>query len=360
MNHLQIENRKGKLNLNDGIHKDSADKLIDELSKLYGPDAVAAKMTIGDVVCAADGALESVEVEINSPGGSVFEGQRIYNALRQMSRRGVEIVTTVNGLAASMGSVILLAGDKRNMTKGSRIMIHEASTIAWGDARSLRKNADLLEGISAEIAEIYADRTGGEKDAIRNLMFAETWMTADEAKTNGFVHAVLSDAPSKKAKAEFDTVEKNMSIFAKLFPGNDEALKIEAAINENDTLRAELIDAQAKIDELAGLSEANAAHLADLVTAQAKANDLEIKIGEFESKVAEYDIKVAELTAANEITAEAVSLRAAELLASQGHPAPVVIDDNGEAQNKILTVEAFNALKPFEKMQFFKDGGKLS
>ena len=347
---LTIENRAGKLRLNDGVHKESADKLIEELDALYGPSAVGI-MSINNVVCAADNALESVEVEINSPGGSVFEGQRIYNALRGISARGVEVTTTVSGLAASMGSVILMAGDKRNMTQGSRIMIHEASTIAMGDSRAMRKTADLLDGISSEIAAIYAERTGGDEKKLRNLMFAETWMTADQAKENGFVDVVLKDG---KVKAEFDSDGKDMSIFAKLFPGNDEALKIEAAILENDSLRAELVEAQAKIDELSANDGATAALNIELTEANAK-------VADFEAKVSQYDTKIAELTAANEVTAEKVSIQAAELLAAQGHPAPVALEGGDlEASSNILTRHAFNALAPKEKMAFIKKGGKLS
>jgi ATP-dependent Clp endopeptidase proteolytic subunit ClpP len=328
---LTIENRAGKLRLNDGVHKDSADKLIEELDVLYGPSAVGI-MSINNVVCAADNALESVEVEINSPGGSVFEGQRIYNALRGISARGVEVMTTVNGLAASMGSVILMAGDKRQMTQGSRIMIHEASTIAMGDSRAMRKTADLLDGISSEIAGIYADRTGGDEKAIRNLMFAETWMTADEAKANGFVGTVLKDG---KAKAEFDSGGKGMSIFAKLFPGNEDALKAEASILENDSLRAELAAAQAKITELTANDGATAILNVEL-------SDAKSKISEFEAKVADYDIKVADLTAAAEVSAGKVSIKAAELLAAQGHPAPVALEgQGGTAPDPIKSLHGF-------------------
>ena len=311
---LQIENRAGKLRLNDGVHKESADKLIEELDALYGPSAVAAKMVIGEAVCKADDALESVDVEINSPGGSVFEGQRIYNALRGMSARGVEVTTTVNGLAASMGSVILMAGDKRQMTHGSRVMIHEASTIAWGDARTMRHNADLLEGISSEIAGIYADRTGGDEKSIRALMYAETWMTADEAKENGFVDVIIKDG---KAKAEFDTAENsNMSILSKLFPGNDQVAQLEASLAESDTLRADLGTAQARIDELAPLAEVNAQLQADLAEAQAK-------LDAAEAFAAENVQALSELTAAAEVTEEKVAAKASEILAAQGHPAPV-------------------------------------
>lgn len=317
---IEIQNRAGKLRLNDGVHKESADKLIQELDTLYGASAVAAQMVIGEAVCRADDALESVEVEINSPGGSVFEGQRIYNALRGISERGVEVTTTVNGLAASMGSVILMAGDKKQMTHGSRIMIHEASTIAWGDARTMRKQADLLEGISSEIAGIYAERTGGEPKAIRNLMFAETWMTADEAKENGFVDTVLKDG---KAKAGFDTGGKGMSIFARLFPDNAEAVaKLDLMLEENDTLRADLEAAQARVGELTPLAEVNAQLQTELA-------EFTAKVATLEGEIVTFTAQVVDLTAAATVTDEKVSIKAAELLAAQGHPAPVVLTGDG-------------------------------
>lgn len=261
------------------------------------------------------------------------------------------MTTTVNGLAASMGSVILMAGDKRQMNVGSRIMIHEASTIAMGDSRSLRKTADLLEGISAEIAGIYADRTGGDEKKIRNLMFAETWMTADEAKANGFIDTVIKDG---KAKAEFDNEEKSMSIFAKLFPGNDEALKIEASLLENDSLRADLESAQAKITELTGLSEVNAQLQADLSGAQ-------VKITELEASATAAAAKIVELEASSEITNEKVSIRAAELLATQGHPNPVnLTEENIDPSAKVKTRGEFNAMAPADRLKFVKAGGKIS
>jgi hypothetical protein len=173
------------------------------------------------------------------------------------------------------------------------------------------------------------------------------------------VDTVIKDG---KAKAEFDTEGKgNMSILAKLFPGNDQVAQLEASLAEVETLSATLESAQAKIVELTGLSEANAAYLSDLVTAQAKANELEIKIGEFEAKVAEYDIKLAEATAAAEVTAEKVSIKAAELLATQGHPAPVnLIEESNLPEAKTLTREAFNALTPRARLGFVQGGGKIS
>jgi len=330
---LKIENKKGKITLNDAVHKESADQLIHDLGQLFGASAVLAQMSIGDVVCAADDALEGVEVEINSPGGSVFEGHRIYNSLREMSARGVPVTTTVNGLAASMGSVILLAGDTRQMTKGSRIMIHEASTMAQGDSKSLRKTADMLEGISAEIAGIYAERTGGEKDAIRDLMHAETWMDAKQAKEAGFVQSIVGE--KQEEAAAFDTKPKGMTgILSKLFPGNDDAAKFEAEIAENETLRNELTEAQAKITELSGHAELIVSKDSEIIAHLAMISLLEASSKQ-ESEEAQAEI--AELKSTADESAEAIAQKASTLLASTGHPEPVDTSENAEAPTDAYT-----------------------
>jgi ATP-dependent protease ClpP protease subunit/archaellum component FlaC len=350
-NLIQIENKAAKLKLNDGVHKESADKLIEELGRLYGPAAVAAQMRIGDVVCAADDALESVEVEINSPGGSVFEGQRIFSALREMSNRGVQIVTTVNGMAASMGSVILMAGDVRRMTKESRIMIHEASSIAMGDARDMKRAADLLDGISRDIANIYADRTGGDPGQIRQLMFAETWLDADAAMAANFVSEVIDyskkpDDADAKSALPFDTPEKGMSIFARLFPDNADAVaKLESMLEENDTLRADLSAAQSRIDELAPLAEVNAKLQSDVAELTAKLDESGKTIEANAERITELEKQAEDLDAK-------ASIKAAELLAQQGHPQPVaLVGDSG--QTKTLT-EQFEELKGAEATAFYQ------
>jgi ATP-dependent protease ClpP protease subunit len=348
---IQIDNRRGKLKLNDGVHKESADKLIEELDRLYGPAAVAAQMRIGEAVCSAADALESVDVEINSPGGSVFEGQRIYSALREMSARGVEINTTVNGVAASMGSVILMAGDTRSMTRESRIMIHEASTIAMGDAAAMRKAGDLLDGISRDIANIYADRTESDPSAMRDLMRAETWMDAEQAKELGFVHAVVSYDRKKdgKADASFDIQPQGMGILATLFPGNDQVAKLEAAITESESLRADLETAQSRIDELAPLAEVNA-------TLQNEVNDLSAKLADSDRIANESAEKIAELEKQVEAVDEKAATKAAELLAQTGHPAPVsLVGDEGETKSVIDKLES---LTGNAKTEFYKANRK--
>jgi enoyl-CoA hydratase/carnithine racemase len=202
------------------------------------------------------------------------------------------------------------------MTAGSRVMIHEASTIAAGDARALKQQADLLESISAEIAGIYAERTGMDEDEIRKMMMAETWMTADEAKANGFVDVVLKDG---KEVAEFDTAAKGMTgLLSKLFPGNDEAAKIEASLIENDTLRAELSTANATIAELLAVGEANVALQAELVTARQDLVSLQSKFEQSLKAVTELEDDAANID-------QHIAEKASELLASTGHPSPVAL-----------------------------------
>ena len=338
---ITIENRVGRVRLNDAVTPMSADELIDDIERLYGAKAVADNLIVGGFEAKADDAMETLEIDIHTPGGSILDGYRIHNSLMQMRSRGVRVVATVNTLAASMGSVVIMAADEVNIVQGGRIMIHEAQQTVSGDAADHERSAKILNEMSDEIAQIYADRTGTTKDEMRDLMKAETWMGAQEALKRGFVDFIVTPYPA----TGFDkTPESNMSILAKLFPGNDQVAKLEASIEESETLRAELTAAQAKVDELIGLTETNAALHSDLAEANAK-------ITEFEASATATAEKVAELEVDATITAEKVSLQAAELLAAQGHPAPVAINAGDETIPTDL-LSQYEALKGIEKREF--------
>jgi ATP-dependent Clp endopeptidase proteolytic subunit ClpP len=311
MNLIQIENRSGKVSLNDTVHKESADKLLDEIGKLYGSKAVLAEMKIGEIVCKDDDALTTLELEINSPGGSVMEGHRIYNALRDASMRGVNVVTTANGVCASMGSVVLMGGDERRMTKGSRIMIHDASTMAQGNAASIQRTADLLESISSEIAGIYAERSGQDKETMRDLMKAETWMDADKAMEYGFIHSVQNYKVDKTAE---NNNTSGMSILAKLFPGNDQVAQLEMQVAENDSLRAEITELKAQID---GISDIQT----ELIESKVKIETLEAQV----SKIAVLEADLAAEKLKVEAAKASAGAQAIEALAAVGQPVALEI-----------------------------------
>lgn len=144
-------------------------------------------------LAAIDGDLE---VHINSPGGDCFDGLAIYNALAQ--RRG-NVTTIVDGLAASAASFIAMAGKTRLVCPGAMFMIHEASGLCIGNAADMRELAELLDKISENIADIYADRSG-RADGWRDAMQKESWYTADEAVAAGLAHR-LAQRPEESALA---------------------------------------------------------------------------------------------------------------------------------------------------------------
>ena len=137
-----------------------------------------------------------LNLHINCVGGDVFEGMAIYNVLK---KRTAETTVYIEGIAASMGSVVALAADKVVMAENSLFMIHNAWGGAMGEAKELKKTANLLEKISNEIADIYIKKTNLPYDKVKEMMDEETWLNADEALELGFVDSI-SDAIKVAAK----------------------------------------------------------------------------------------------------------------------------------------------------------------
>ena len=141
------------------------------------------------------GDVNELDIYINSGGGDVFAGIAIYNMLRRhMARKTVR----VDGLAASIASVIAMAGDEIVMAENAMMMIHEAWTMVGGNKRELRKVAEELERIDGMLAGTYAARTAAKEAEIAAMLETETWMTATEAVEKGFADRV---EPGLKAAA---------------------------------------------------------------------------------------------------------------------------------------------------------------
>ena len=131
---------------------------------------------------------KQLNVYINSPGGLVDEGTAIYNALKQ---HPATVNTRVMGIAASIASVIAMAGDTVEMSPGSLMMIHEASAFTIGTAADHRKSAEVLDTMTSSIAGIYAARSGKDVSHWRSLMSAETWFSDQEAVVAGLADSVV-------------------------------------------------------------------------------------------------------------------------------------------------------------------------
>lgn len=140
---------------------------------------------------------KDLTVAINSPGGDVFAGVSIYNALAEFNGN---VTVEITGLAASMASLIAMAGDKIVMLPGSMLMVHKPWSIVIGDINDFAKEIEVLETIEDSLVPIYAKRSGQTEEKVQELLDAETWMTAEEAVELGFAdEAIESKAKTSEA-----------------------------------------------------------------------------------------------------------------------------------------------------------------
>ena len=162
--------------------------IYDDIDDWWGVSAQSVVDQIRDMDAA------EINVRINCRGGMVFEGIAIYNALR-LHKANVHI--SIEGLAASIASVIAMAGDTVTIAENAMMMIHNPYGWATGDAEAMRKTADLMDKIADSIAVSYTARTGKSIEELKALMEAETWFTAQEALDMGLVDQI--DEPVKAA-----------------------------------------------------------------------------------------------------------------------------------------------------------------
>lgn len=172
-------------------------------------DAPAAEISIHDEIgawgiSAKDflGQLKNIpagrplNLSLHSPGGEVFDGLAIYHALKARGNVNVRI----EGLAASMASVIAMAGTRIEMPRNAYLMIHNPSGFAMGDAADMRQLADLLDKLKGSLIAAYRDRTKKSDEDLTAMMDAETWLTGEEAVAQGFADEV-TDAVALSASA---------------------------------------------------------------------------------------------------------------------------------------------------------------
>ena len=284
---------------------------------------------------------DTINLRINSPGGSVIDGNAMFNALQ---RHPAKVITHIDGLAASMASVIAMAGDEVHMADNALLMIHNPWTFSMGDADELRADADLLDKMSASILSAYG-RSQYEAEEIKDLMDAETWFTAQEAFDAGLVdhistglRAAASDITAMAEGAEIKVpAEKQVVSLTKQIDAISKAsVEISADLLEQVVINQAL---EAKVEEITTelASAALTMEAAEASFEQVSA-ELEAKAAEAETKAAELEAKDAEIEQTKEITEEVVAAKAAELVQVTAH-APVA--DLGDEENNKISSDEF-------------------
>lgn len=170
------------------MDRSTADVYVYDQIGAYG----VAAMAFTQELSALD--VGTINLKINSPGGEVFDGVAIYNALKNHRAR---VNVTVDALAASAASFIAMAGDQITMARGAEIMIHKAQGECRGDDTDMLALGERLAKMNDKIASFYTERAGGEQSTWLALMTAETWFTGPEAVAAGL--ADVSEDPENHA-----------------------------------------------------------------------------------------------------------------------------------------------------------------
>lgn len=157
------------------------------------------------------GDVSQINLDINSPGGDVFEALTIFNFLK---RHSAKVTVTVGGVAASAASLIAMAGDTIIMPNNTMMMIHNPWTWAMGNADELREQADVLDKISASLFNTYQSRTGMEAEALQAMLATDTWLTADECLAHGFCDQVIDPITASAAFDVSKFPEQAQAVFA--------------------------------------------------------------------------------------------------------------------------------------------------
>lgn len=172
-------------------------------SSTWWGDEVTPKQFKEDLDALGD--IETLNVYINSPGGDVFAGQTIYSMLK---RHKAQVNVYVDGVAASIASLIAMAGDKIIMPANAMMMIHSPWTIAMGNAQDFRKLADDMDKIRDSMIVAYESRSALTSEEIAEIMDAETWLSAEECLEYGFADEI---AEAKQIAASMD--EKYFTVY---------------------------------------------------------------------------------------------------------------------------------------------------
>ena len=180
---------------------------------------------------------KDLTIFLNSPGGIVTEGLEVYNLLRASGRN---ITTVLTGMAASMGSIIFLAGDRRIAMTGSLYMVHKPSSLVWGDADEMRKEIEVLDKMQDSAEAIYRERTGIEN--FNEYMNNETWFDVKEMKELGITNSEDNVTFELETNIKENTDSVNME-------SEEEMAKIDDLKAEKEKLEAEKAELNEKLEE---------------------------------------------------------------------------------------------------------------
>ena len=183
-------------------------EVMDNIDAMGGDWGVSAN----EVINALNGSKSANEIQINihSGGGDLFEAMAIYNRLKASTAK---VHVKIDGIAASAASLIAMAGDTIEMPENAWMMIHQPWSMAVGNASDMREQADFLDRNTEMLVDVYADRSGKDRDAVREWVMDETWFNGPEALAAGLVDT-LTEAAAVAASSYFSDFSKTPQALA--------------------------------------------------------------------------------------------------------------------------------------------------
>lgn len=203
--------------------------LYDQIGDSFWGEGISAKTFQREL--SALGKVDEISLRINSPGGDVFDGLAIYNQLKTHPAR---VVVDVDGLCASIASVIAMAGDDIRMASNAMMMIHNPHGMAVGDAAEMQRVAALLDQVKGALVDTYAGRTGRSRSDLQAWMDDETWLSAEDAVQHGFADAVTG---AQKVSAHFDLLRNYRKVPGRLKASDARPLRDIASVRAADMER---------------------------------------------------------------------------------------------------------------------------
>lgn len=182
--------------------------MYDQIGESFWGEGISAKAFQKELT--GLGKVNTINLRINSPGGDVFDGLAIYNQLKSHPAR---VVVDVDGLAASIASIIAMAGDEIRMAGNAMMMIHNPHGMAIGDSTEMQRVAALLNQVKGNLADTYAARTGNVRATLETWMNDETWLTAEAAVQHGFADSITQE---QRVAASFNLLSHYRNVPAAL------------------------------------------------------------------------------------------------------------------------------------------------
>ena len=230
---------------------------------------------------------EALDLHIDSCGGDVLAGIAMANRIRELAASGHAVICTVDGLAASIASVIAMACDEIRMYPQSFVMIHNPYMFTMGDADGLRKEAANLDAMKAAIVSFYRGKFDRTDDEIRKMMDEETWISGENARDFGLsVTLVEADSFRAAAKVSMDEAKRRFNAFAET--NGVQGMKEDIEKTEVKTEEAEVVKPAEEVKETVKTEETKEETVTETAESEEETEDVEAlksRIAELEEEV---------------------------------------------------------------------------